>query len=116
MPPKVRKAALEGLEAIFMLGTFFVYALNLRIYKMCNERKVAFTRVDIKNFALAPAGPCMSRGALLLDDLQIFFDGCMDKSVAIRKSAMGGLSRLLERFTGDLDLNKVTFEAFPTRL
>lgn len=49
-----------------------------------------------------------------VQDLQVFFDGCMDTSLAIRKTSMNALSELLLRYPDDIHLNNVWLGAvFP---
>mmetsp|Transcript_31409 Transcript_31409/g.61213 ORF Transcript_31409/g.61213 Transcript_31409/m.61213 type:complete len:1474 (+) Transcript_31409:38-4459(+) len=40
-------------------------------------------------------------------DLQVFFDGCMDSAMGIRKGSMGSLSRLLQAFPSDITMNQI---------
>lgn len=44
---------------------------------------------------------------LCANDLQVFFDGCMDQSVAIRKQSMQSLSNLLAKYPKEKVLQKV---------
>jgi len=66
--PVVRKAAIQALCAIFVVG-----------------RKPMWNA----------------------QDLQVFFDGCMDSSLSIRRAAMAALSELVTQFPQDSNLNTV---------
>ena len=77
--PVVRKAAIQALEAI-LLGSELLRASEGEGVLLC---------------------------VLSSEDLQVFFDGCMDTSVAIRKQSMQSLSALLLRYPHDSTLQKV---------
>lgn len=78
-------------------------------------RKAAIEALEgVFSMAFEPANAGTGSLPWTPEDLQVFYDGCMDAAVSIRKTAMGSLTRLLSAYPDDPDLNNVWLGAvFP---